>query len=318
MSHSNALKINLVGSTTTGMTGEVADEVLIDKELRKLGFEVNFIQRDIWKAYCDGEWDDNWKKYLDDLNSNFNIICKWYAFDKEIYTRKLREESGSKVFYWVWDWMDGFPHGHDKMIKGCDLYLGNDVMHPQYKDIQNKQYFPMDVADGDIPRQFEDKIYDVVFFGSCIGQGLRTKWIPEIAKHCKLKIFASNYQDWIKMGLDAEPAVYGDEFAKKVAQSKICLQFSVDDNTWGYWSNRVGKILTQGGFLLAHYTPGMELFLKDGIEYFRNVEECVEKIKYYLENEEKRKIVAQRGYFGSDFTMQRRIKDLLILRGRFI
>jgi len=176
----------------------------------------------------------------------------------------------------------------------------------------------MDVADGDIPRQFEDKIYDVVFFGSCIGQGLRTKWIPEIAKHCKLKIFASNYQDWIKMGLDAEPAVYGDEFAKKVAQSKICLQFSVDDNTWGYWSNRVGKILTQGGFLLAHYTPGMELFLKDGVEYFRNVEECVEKIKYYLENEEKRKIVAQRGYFGSDFTMQRRIKDLLILRGRFI
>jgi len=319
MSQSNEIKVNFVGSTTVGMVGEVADEVIAVKELRKLGIKVNFIPRDIWKAHCDGATSESWNEYLNDLESNFNIICKWYAFDKEIYCKKLREESHAITFYWVWDFMDGFPHGHDKMIKGCDLYLGNDVMHPQYKDISNKQYFPMDVADGDIPRQYEDKIYDVVFFGSYLGQGLRSKWIPEIAKHCKLKIFASNYQDWRKLGLDAEPAVYGDEFAKKVSQSRICLQFSVDDNTWGYWSNRVGKILIQGGFLLAHYAPGMELFVRDGADYFSSIEECIEKINYYLENEEVRKEISLTGYkLGERFTMESRIKDLLILRGRYI
>jgi hypothetical protein len=45
------MKINFIGSTTVGMTGEKADEVLLVEELRKQGQEVNFIPRDIWKAY---------------------------------------------------------------------------------------------------------------------------------------------------------------------------------------------------------------------------------------------------------------------------
>jgi hypothetical protein len=310
------MKINFIGSTTVGMTGEKADEVLLVEELRKQGQEVNFIPRDIWKAYVDGEWNDDWKRYLDDLNSDINIICKWYAFDKGIYIDKLKKESGSKVLYWVWDWMDGFPHGHKDMVMASDLYIANDVMHNQYKFIPHAYYFPFDVADGNIFTQEEEKVYDVTFFGSFLHQGLRKDWIPEIAKSCRLKIFSSNYQEWTKLGLDADPAVWGDDFATKVAQSKICLQFSVDDNTWGYWSNRVGKILTQGGFLLAHYAPGMELFLRDGVEYFKTIDECKQKINYYLEHEDERVKIADKGYdISARFTVEARIKDLLILIG---
>lgn len=314
MSQSNALKINFIGSTTVGMTGECADEVVLVKELRKLGHIVNFIPRGIWKGYVDGEHGDDWDVYLKDLRSNINIICKWNAFSEGKYIEKLKTESGAPVFYWVWDWMDGFPHGHDKMVEAADLYIANDVMHPQYKKYNNCYYFPFDVADGDIKKYNAEKDIDVVFFGSCLGQGLRKSWIPNIDEYCRMKIYSSNYQEWVDMGLDAYPAVYGDDFAKIVAKSKICLQLSVDDNTWGYWSNRVGKVLTQGGFLLSHYAPGMELFLRDGAAYFNNVEDCVKKIKYYLNNEEEREEIALRGYVLSErFTSEARIKDLLIL-----
>lgn len=304
------------------MTGEIADEVLLVNSLRKHGQEVNFIPRDIWREHCRGEHNENWDQYLSNLKSDINIICKWHAFDDRMYISKLKEQSGARVLYWVWDWMDGFPHNHKDLVLESDLYLGNDVMHPQYDFIPNKYYFPFDVADENIKHQIQEqeKQYDVTFFGSCLGQGLRKDWIPKIAEYCQLKIFSPNYLDWQNEGLNASPAVWGDAFAEKVAQSKICLQFSVDDTTWGYWSNRVGKILTQGGFLLAHYAPGMELFLRDGVEYFNTIEECKQKISYYLHHDKEREEIAYRGLqVGRErFTIDSRIKDLLILIERLI
>ena len=114
-------------------------------------------------------------------------------------------------------------------------------------------------------------------------------------------------------------AVYGNDFIKEVSQTKICLGFSVNPDTWGYWSNRVGKTLTVGGFLLQRYVPGMELFLRDGADYFSSIEEAREKIDYYLKFPQKREEVAQRGYeIGRDrFTSEARIKELMILIDRF-
>jgi spore maturation protein CgeB len=114
--------------------------------------------------------------------------------------------------------------------------------------------------------------------------------------------------------------VYGDAFAQTVGQSAICLQFSVYDHCWGYWSNRTGKILTLGGFLLARYTPGMELFLRDGAAYFSSVDEAVEKIDYYLEHDKERHKIAKRGHeIGRDrFTSHARIEELGILIDRFL
>jgi len=312
-------KINFIGNTQVGMTGEIADEVLLVNSLRKHKQIVNFIPRDVWREHCRGEVNEEWNQYLD-LKSDINIICKWHAFDDRMYISKLREESGAKVLYWVWDWMDGFPHSHKDVVLESDLYLGNDVMHPQYDFIPNKYYFPFDVADENISPQVLPKQYDVTFFGSCIGQGLRKDWLPKIAEYCSLKVFSPNSQDWLSFGLDAEPAVWGDDFATKVAESKIILQFSVDDSTWGYWSNRVGKVLTLGGFLLAHYAPGMELFLRDGVAYFNTIEECKQKISYYLNHDSARQKIAARGFLiGRErFTIDARIRDLLILIERLI
>ncbi len=70
----------------------------------------------------------------------------------------------------------------------------------------------------------------------------------------KMKIIvAKNGDPWGASGdtdlqCKAEEAVYGNEMAVRVAESKIILGFNVNNHCWGYWSNRVGKILTLRGF----------------------------------------------------------------------
>src|SRR5690606_1092861 len=120
------------------------------------------------------------------------------------------------------------------------------------------------------------------FFGSWLGQGNRQEWLKEINKTNPIKVFSYNYLDWPSEFKDVNEAVYGHDFVREVKRSKIILGFNVEPNCWGYWSNRTGKIMLAGGFLLQQYAPGMELFLRDGVEYFSSIDEARDKIDHYL------------------------------------
>lgn len=323
------MKINFVGNYGTGYVGESSDEGHITREIEELGHKVNRIPRDIWKAYCDGHSDPNWEKYLANLKSDINIIAKWSHFDSDRYVNVLQEESQAPCFYWLWDYTDWKTEymnndWHRIMAKSADLYLTNEGGDIPYMEKAGVKaiYFPFDVSDGNFDRTVGvHKIYDLVFFGSHVGKGDRIEWLTEINKTHPVTIFSWNHEVWKKQGfIDVYPAVYGSEFAYKVCQSKIIIGFSIEPNCWGYWSNRVGKVLTTGGFLLYQYAPGMELFLRDGAEYFSSIQEAKDKIGYYLEYEQEREMIAERGYkIGRDrFTSQARIKELLILIKRHL
>lgn len=317
------MTINFIGNFQKGYVGEVADETHIARELEELGHTVRRIPRDEWREYCLTGKD--YPNVPSKMEADFNIITKWHHFDDGRYADELRRGSGGPVFYWVWDYMfwEGIPHWHLDMVESSDLYLGNDVRSGEYPEYLQKKlyYFPFDVADGEIPRfQVSEKKYDTVFFGSHVEQGDRIAWLTQINQTNPVQIFAWNYEEWIKRGfVDAKPAVYGAEFARTVAESKVILGFSVEPNCWGYWSNRVGKILTLGGFLLYQYAPGMELFLRDGVEYFSSPEEACEKIDHYLIADTEREQVARIGWMigQENFTSKARVKELCILAERF-
>ena len=310
------IKINFVGSFTTGMVGESADETHLANELEYMGHEVNRIPRDIWKAFVDGA--GHWAGITDKLKADVNIICKWPHFDSEDYVNVLRFRSEAPVFYWVWDFMQN-EDWHMKMVKACDLYLSNDIYNGTYEGT-NLYYFPFDVSDCNIDKVIgQEKKYRVSFFGTWLGQGDRIEWLTEINKEIPITVFSWNHEEGAKHGFEAYPAVWGNDFAQRVAETKIILGFNVNDHCWGYWSNRVGKVLSTGGFLLQRYVPGMELFLRDGVEYFSTIEEAKKKINFYLEHNTKREEIAQRGYeIGRDrFTSRARVRELSILMERF-
>ena len=318
------MRINFIGNFQSGYVGEIGDAVHLCRELEELGHTVNRIPQDEWREYVlEGYPEDKYRGVPKDLRADINIICKWHHFYDGRFIESLRAESEAPVFYWVWDYMDdqGFPDFHVRAVESCDLYLGNDVRNSKYRAFSrnNLYYFPFDVSDGQIKPQVSKKYSDVTFFGSWIGQGHRQEWLREINKKIPINVFSWNYQEWPEE-FSAHPAIYGNDFAEAVAGSKIILGFNVEPNCWGYWSNRVGKVLTLGGFLLYEYAPGMELFLRDGVEYFSSPQEAVEKIDHFLIADEERERVANIGYLiGQErFTSKARVQDLEILMERFL
>lgn len=320
------MRINFVGSFTTGYVGEVADEVILARELEELGHVVNKIPRDIWKGYIDGQpKQTDWGQYTNNLKADISIICKWHHFTERKYVDKLRLYSHGPVLYWTWDWMQWPqpPQWHYEMAHAADFHLTNDSNSiPLEMDI-NTVYFPMDVADGRILYgEPSNEVRDVAFFGSCLDQGVRKEFIKYLYDEgFNIEVFSWNWKDWIRFGVPtAKPAVWGEEFSKEVLQSKICLQMSVNDDIPGYWSNRVGKILTVGGFMLARYTRMMELAIGPGADYFRTKEELAEKIKYYLYHEDERRHTAKVGRLigRNRFTAEARMRDLEVLLKRII
>ncbi len=319
------MKVNFVGSFTTGYVGETSDESHLAREIEALGHAVRKLPRDEWREHAiSGRPFPN---IPSDLKADINIIAKWNGFYDGSFAHNLRIQSGAPVLYWVWDYMQG-EDWHMKMVQEADLYLSNDVHSGRYNILKyetpyyvdNLYYFPFDVADEDFPKfHLKEKTIDVAFFGSWVNQGNRQEWLKEINKEIPVSIFSWNWMDWPKEFM-TYPPVYGSDFCRTVANTKICLGFSVNPNTWGYWSNRTGKTLLAGGFLLYQYAPGMELFLRDGVEYFSSPQEAIEKINYYLSHDDERGIIANRGYeIGKErFTSKARVKDLMILAERFI
>lgn len=318
--------INFVSNFANGYVGEVSDATHIARELEALGHTVRRIPQDEWREYViDGK---DYPNVPQDLTSDINLITKWHHFYDGSFIRHLKERSGAPVFYWVWDYMQS-EDWHLAMVNESDLYLGNDVRNGTYAGLINSYYFPFDCIDGDIEvagykkdgNQFlpVKKKYDVTFFGSWIGQGDRQGWLKAINKTNPIRAYSWNPLDW-PLDFDVYPAIYGDEFARAVIESKVVLGFSVEPNCWGYWSNRVGKVMACKGFLLQQYAPGMELFLRDGCEYFSSIEEAREKIDHYIIADFEREKIAKRGceIARERFTSKARVKDLEILIERYL
>lgn len=319
------MTINFVGNFQTGYVGEQADQVHLAREMEALGHKVQRVPQDIWREYVLGTRDENWAGKLP-VKADINIITKWPHFENGSFCSELGRLSKAPVFYWLWDymWDADFPDWHVKMAQAADLYLTNEYGIKNWYEnygVDNVYYFPFDVADGDLQVwKAKEKLLDVVFFGSWIGQGNRQEWLKEINKTNPIIVFSWNPQDWPEEFKDVREAVYGERFNQEVGMSKIILGFNVEPNCWGYWSNRMGKVLLAGGFLLYQYAPGMELFTRDGIEYFSSIEEAREKIDHYLVANDEREAIAKRGFeIGRDrFTSKARVKELMILCERYL
>ena len=97
--------------------------------------------------------------------------------------------------------------------------------------------------------------------------------------------------------LQDPPAVFGQDYAKAIAASKIALGLL---SKWNHNRStlRTFEIPAMGGFLLAERTGDHLSYFEEGreAEYFGTPGELVEKAKYYLEHEDQRMEIARAGH----------------------
>jgi hypothetical protein len=321
------MKILFIGNYQQGPGGEAADETHLARELETIGHEVYKVPRDEWREYVLEDCPQNKYKVPEGIKYDIALIAKWHHFTGR-HVRAIKQLYGCPVFFWTWDHMvdGGAPEWHLDMAQSADLYLSGELGSASYyrQRAVNFYYFQFDVCDDQYyPMPLfkpEEKKYDVVFLGSCTNQNRRLDILKAINERVKIKVFGYDYEEWIKQGFDASPAVYGEAFNRVIAQSKIVLGTSACVDNFGYWSNRVGKVLYAGGFLLQWYTPGMELFLADCVEYFSTSEEAVNKIQHYLVSPEEIVGFQERNFsYGRNrWTSNYKVRQLAILMQRYL
>jgi spore maturation protein CgeB len=124
----------------------------------------------------------------------------------------------------------------------------------------------------------------------------RVACMREVAGQFDLKLWGGR---WETVGLQAAAKnAYAAEYRKLCAGAKIVLGWNVDSTIDLYFSNRTWYTLGCGGFLLTAYSPNLEELFGRGVEldWFETVDECLKKIRYYLDHDDERKKIALAGY----------------------
>jgi spore maturation protein CgeB len=157
------------------------------------------------------------------------------------------------------------------------------------------QQFPPPSGWGD-----RNRTRDVSFVGSPHEE--RPAFLRKLICDYKLPVTLSG-PNWNKVLNGEEYKTYmrgaflkDDAYREAIWQSKINLAFVTKLNEDDV-AHKAFEITACGGFLLAERTPAHQAAFEEGkeAEFFSSVEECAEKIRYYLGHPAERELIAQRG-----------------------
>lgn len=145
--------------------------------------------------------------------------------------------------------------------------------------------------------------YDISFIGSYEEERLHSLE-KIIEKFVDYKIFiagnwkSEHYEFFKNSGLDFyKGELVFPTYNQVVSQSKINLCFLRKVNR-DLQTTRSIEIPAMGGFMLAEYSSEHESLFESNVEasYFESDDQLIEKIDYYLKNEEIRETIKKRGY----------------------
>jgi glycosyltransferase involved in cell wall biosynthesis len=108
-----------------------------------------------------------------------------------------------------------------------------------------------------------------------------------------------------------------EDCARIYADSKICFNIALNEDV----NMRNFEVLGSGGFLLTSRVKALEELLTDGVHcvMYDNLDDMVEKAKYYLEHDEERDRIANAGYEHviANHTIDHRVNVILDAINKF-
>jgi len=138
-----------------------------------------------------------------------------------------------------------------------------------------------------------EKIYDITFIGT--PKRDRADFIRYLIKNgVKIKIFGLGWEEYSEFKEIYLGRLNNEDFVKIINQSKINLCFTKNYFGIPHIKGRIFEIGACRSFVLSEYYDGYLKFFKKNKEIvmFKNKEELLEKIKYYLENEKERESIS--------------------------
>lgn len=284
------MRILSIGNFTTGWDSSICDEEHIAGALENLGHTVLRQQRET-----------GWDEALP--NVDFVLLAQWDG-----YPEGILQNIPIPIVYWAFDYQEDGQEWHERLIAQADLYLSKPFKDSKYP---NWQWLSQDFAP-----EFLDKVegvqkdIDVLFTGSWVpwesGQE-RVAYLKAIDAQFNLQINSVTPEQWKAEGFkNVQGPVMDDALPALIARAKV--NFSMDHViTPGYWSDRNAQIMACGGYVLFKYVPFSEAIFGAGIDYFYNIEDCLQKIQEALDNPSRRQTTADIGYAQATYLNRLRV-----------
>lgn len=221
---------------------------------------------------------DNYDTPFEEISKDHDVLLSLENYDIGWHPC-VNSFKGLKVF-----WSVDSHCSLDMHIKHCqkssyDIVLNSTQSYiSHYKNLAKYGvWFPNAYASDYIKPLLEvDRTYPIGFCGSSIPQ-----------RDALLDIVDKNF------GLKRDTFVIGDDMVKALSSYKIAFNCNIADDI----NYRTFEATGAGAMLITNYTPNIEkLFeINKEVVVYKNVGEMLEKIDYYMRNEEERKAIATAG-----------------------
>lgn len=216
-------------------------------------------------------------------------LSAMYEFQETTFDA-IREQ-GAVMIGWFFDDEYRFAHYSQWWVPHLDYCVTFDrEAVPKYRALMTKAIQEISCEGAPTERDWtkiEEK-YDVSFVG-WKSKSLREHYINEIRKSgISLSLFGRGWETGY---------VPYEKMIEIFQMSKINLNFSGTGDRKGLKA-RVSLVCLSGGFLLTEYVPGIEEYfeLDKEIVCFKDAQEMIDKITYYLAHDEERRAVARAGW----------------------
>jgi hypothetical protein len=247
--------------------GSLPDEEHIAKALEDAGHEVERLQRE--------SLEDPTTTGSNGLYGyDFILIAQWDG-----YPDNLDKLPQTPLIYWAFDHQADGQEWHERLVKASDLYLSKRIADSKYS---NWRWLSQDFSPSFLkPYDHEiKKDIDVLFTGSYLPWATeRNETLKAIDEKFNLVIHSVNAWDGFK---DVRPPIMDEGLPELYARARVIL--SIDHIIEaGYWSDRNAQIIACGRQPLFWYVPLSEARFGNRVQYFYNIDDCLEKIKNWKE-----------------------------------
>ena len=153
-----------------------------------------------------------------------------------------------------------------------------------------------------------EKVYDLTFIGGLGTQNFlkRTEFINQVADKTDFKWWGywwkyrsdgRTLNDFKALKQTFQGPTTGLEMYQHCRDSKICLNDYVDTSNGIGFNQRMFEIMGVGGFMLTREAPNFKKDFPEGIfATYKDLDDCLDKIKYYLKADKERDEIAAAGH----------------------
>lgn len=289
----------------------MCDEEHIAKALEYLGYEVIRIQREATNlTYAFAE------TLVEIGIVDFVLIAQWDSYPQGMIAT-VKGSTNTPVIYWAFDYQNDGQEWHERLVKGCDLYLSKPFSDSKY---ENWQWLSQDFSPEFLTADWDnrpEKDIDVLFTGSYLPWATeRLEALRAVDDHFSLHIYSFTPEAFREAGFkNVNGPVMDEELMQLIPRAKVCL--SIDHTlARGYWSDRSSQMMACGAVVLTRYVPMMEARFHDAVRYFHNNVDLIGEIESLLAQDNMTVLEMYAWNFArQNLTVTTRVQDMLRIAG---